>query len=158
MELGFMIKEPSKEQLAFFSELLTTMKLKNIEFMEITSRKMAIGISPDPAHGDFKFNWNQVFADGDPVFQEDDLICFRPKYEFVLTQNETDIFTASLIVVIQFSLLNKNHFNELWKDEICRQIFLDKQIVRTMWTILRQQIMDCMTRHALHPIPLPWIL
>jgi hypothetical protein len=138
--------------------LIKSLQLKDIQFVEVTSRRTEIGPAPDPAKGELNLASQQQFADGDPLQLDDDVVLFRPKYEFALTQGEKLIFQVSMISAIQFSVQDRNEYEATWSDQEVRKAFYEKQLLKTMWPILRQQLMDCMSRHSLQPVPLQWIL
>ena len=55
-------------------------------------------------------------------------------------------------------VLYKDLFDELWKNEEIMSYFKDKQILKTLWPIVRQQVLDGLSRLSLPPISLPWIV
>ena len=55
-------------------------------------------------------------------------------------------------------IIDKEVFDELLKDEEIILYFKDKQILKTLWPIIRQQVLDGLSRLSLPPISLPWIV
>ena len=139
-------------------ELVRALQIQSIQFTEIHSKIFPPSSPPENLEKDVNLCWNQQFADEDPVKISDTELVFRPKYVFQVKNKEDIVFEATMISALIFSVENKDSFEKCWKDEETRKFFLEKQIVRLMWTILRQQLMDCMNRHSFPPIPLPWIV
>lgn len=150
--------EISKESQENLKKLINSMQLRSIQFIDIHSNVTSASVKLSPQNNELKISWNQTFANEDPVFMEDKLLLFRPKYEFSIGLVSEEIFHATMIASMQFSFVNKADFDESWANEEVRKTFQQKQIMRTMWTILRQQLMDCMNRHSLPSITLPWIV
>ena len=42
-------------------------------------------------------------------------------------------------------------------DDEIQKFFKEKQLVKTLWPMVRQQVLDGMSRLGLPPIPLPWL-
>jgi hypothetical protein len=143
---------------AVFQELITSLQIRGVQFIEIQSKRSSATFAPEDSNGETSISWKQLFPPDDPLRVEDTLLVFRPKYEFVLARDEKPFFTATMIAAIQFCIENKETFERCWGNPEAQKVFREKQIVRTMWTILRQQLMDCMSRHSLNPVPLPWIV
>ena len=147
-----------KETQEAFSKLIRAVQLKDIQLIEVHSSRSTIGVEPEPKEGEIELSWSQQFADDDPMRPEDAVVIFRPKYEVSFKKSGEEYFHVSLVIAIQLSLINKDDFNSSFENESVRKIFLETQIVKTMWPILRQQVLDIMSRHSLKPIPLPWMI
>jgi hypothetical protein len=139
-------------------ELISSLQIRNVQFQDIHSRRMMISFQPESLTSGSSLNWNQQFADDDPLTLDDGSLVFRPKYSFTVKNGEAVIFEATMICALRFSVENRDFYEKGWANEEVRKVFLEKQIMRLMWTILRQQLMDCMNRHSMTPVPLPWIL
>jgi hypothetical protein len=135
-----------------------SLQIRNVQFQDIHSKRNSIGFQPEVFGNDAVISWNQQFADDDPVINEDGSLIFRPKYFFSIKNGEKVVFEVTMIAALLFSIEDKDAFEKNWAKEEIKKLFLEKQIMRLMWTILRQQLMDCMSRHSLQPIPLPWIV
>lgn len=138
-------------------ELNTSLQIRSVLFQDVHSKRISISFKSETC-ADSVLSWNQQFADNDPLVQEDGSLIFRPRYTFVIKNGENIIFEATMIAALQFSIEDKRVFDRNWAKEDVKKLFLEKQILRLMWTILRQQLMDCMSRHSMQPIPLPWIV
>lgn len=141
-----------------FQELITSLQIRGVQFLDIQSRRPSVNFAPEDSTGETNLSWKQLFPADDPLHIDDSMVIFRPKYEFDLTRDGKPFFNATMVVALQFTIENKDVFERCWKNVEAQKIFREKQIMRTMWTILRQQLMDCMSRHSLHPIPLPWVV
>lgn len=140
------------ERLARF---LHTIELQDIKPVALHSN--APGQMP-PGGSELQLAWTQSFADGDPVTTSADNRIFRPKYNFVLSFQDTVIFTQESIFVLSFHLLDIAVFAELWADEELRKVFMEKQLQKTMWPLFRQHVHDGMCRLGMAPVPLPWLM
>lgn len=139
-------------------ELNSSLQIRSVQFQDVHSKRTSISFGPDNLNAGASLTWNQQFADNDPMILEDGSLVFRPKYTFTVKVDEVVIFEATMIAALLFSVENKETFESCWADEEVKKVFFEKQITRLMWTILRQQLMDCMSRHSLPPVPLPWIV
>lgn len=139
-------------------ELNSSIQIRSIQFQDVHSRRTTISFQPESFAAGSGISWNQQFADNDPLSLEDSSLVFRPKYSFTVKNGETVIFEATMICALLFSVEKKDLYERHWAKEEVRKVFLEKQIMRLMWTILRQQLMDCMSRHSISPVPLPWIV
>lgn len=139
-------------------ELNSSLQIRSVQFQDVHSKRTSISFGPDNLNAGASLTWNQQFADNDPKILEDGSLVFRPKYTFTVKVEEVVIFEATMIAALLFSVENKEKYESCWSDEEVKKVFLEKQTVRLMWTILRQQLMDCMSRHSLPPVPLPWIV
>jgi hypothetical protein len=137
-----------------FARLIKSLSLSDIRPMELQSQRL--GDLPLQGH-EVQIQWNQAFADGDPVEVSPLVRVFRPKYEFSVKLGENDIFHQVSKFVLVFSISDSTAFNELWLDEELRKVFMAKQIQKTIWPIFRQHVLDGMSRLGMQPIPLPWI-
>lgn len=139
-------------------ELNSSLQIRSVQFQDVHSKRSSIFFTPENWDTEASISWNQQFADNDPMKLDNGTLVFRPKYTFTVKVEEAVVFEARMIAALLFSVENKEKFDSCWADTEVRKIFLDKQILRLMWTILRQQLMDCMSRHSLPPVPLPWIV
>ncbi len=138
-----------------FLRLIRTLALREIRPMRLRSEN----VGPMPVPGsELRLEWNQSFAEGDPLATAPDTLIFRPKYELNVSSGNTVIFTQESVFIIGFSVLDKPVFDVLWADEALRKFFMEKQIQKTLWPIFRQHALDGMSRLGIAPLPLPWIM
>jgi hypothetical protein len=60
--------------------------------------------------------------------------------------------------VINNNLIKFERFKTLYAIDEVKDIFLKKQLRRTLWIILRGTVLDAFNRHSLQPVPLPWVV
>ncbi|MFA6366752.1 MAG: hypothetical protein WCX13_06145 [Candidatus Hydrogenedentales bacterium] len=134
--------------------------IKSISLQEIkptTFHSNALAQMPAPG-SQLQLAWTQSLAEGDPVSASEDTKVFRPKYNFTVSFQESLIFTQESIFVLVFQVNDPATFDELWADEELRKIFIEKQLLKTMWPLLRQHVQDGMCRLGMSPVALPWLL
>lgn len=155
----------NEEEKKSFTSLIEVMELKDIRFLDIHSQvlhatneeKNENDAEKGKVEGARQVSWKQQFADEDPV-RDADRRLFRPRYEFTITRGDQKEFKAVFIALIVFQVTDENKFSEAWEQPNVKEFFLQKQILRTMWTILRAQMFDVMNRHSLRPVSLPWLI
>ncbi|MCX7026027.1 MAG: hypothetical protein NT061_00755 [Spirochaetes bacterium] len=134
--------------------------LKSISLQEIkpiTFHSDTLGQMP-VAGSQLQLAWNQSLAEGDPVSASEDTKVFRPKYNFNVSFQDTIIFTQESVFVLVFHVNDQATFDELWADEELRKVFVEKQLLKTMWPLFRQHVQDGMCRLGMSPVALPWLL
>ena len=57
-----------------------------------------------------------------------------------------------------FELVDAATFWSLWADVELQELFRSRQVSRTLWPFLRQQVLEGMLRLGLQPITLPWLM
>lgn len=72
--------------------------------------------------------------------------------------NNEDFFKAEYILSVSFSSSNVTRVLELLENKEIKDMFLQKQMNRTLWSILRGTLLDAFNRHSLQPVVLPWII
>lgn len=134
--------------------------IKSISLQEIKPTTFhSNALAQMPALGSqLQLAWTQSLAEGDPVSASEDTKVFRPKYNFTVSFQESLIFTQESIFVLVFQVNDPATFDELWADEELRKIFIEKQLLKTMWPLLRQHVQDGMCRLGMSPVALPWLL
>jgi len=137
-----------------FSRLLKSLTLREITPMELLSKRLG----DIPQGVEMQLEWKQAFADGDPVLASPEIEIFRPKFDFFVRQGTAEVFHQTSIFILAFNVVDPAAFRELWAEESLRKVFMEKQIQRTMWPIFRQHVIDGMSRLAMQPIPLPWLI
>lgn len=139
-----------------FSELIKLLNLTNIQIIE-SNEKVLQSMSFNGGE-EVQINMEQGFPkDNNPQINETQL-SFYPKYIFTFSIGGKIYFKTEYILIVQFKTENIQRFSELYANEEVREIFLKKQLHRTLWTILRGTVLDAFNRHSLKPIPLPWII
>ena len=112
-----------------------------------------------PNHeAELKLEWNQAFADGDPVHIGEGMLIFRPQFTIKVSCSEEPIFEHISKIIVAFQILDAAVYSELWADQEVRKVFMENQIRKIMWPFVREYVHDGMSRVALNPVLLPWIL
>jgi hypothetical protein len=137
------------------SRLLHALKLQDIKPMRLKSENT--GPIPSPG-SELNLEWKQTFADGDPLKVDPDMRIFRPQYELSISFEKITIFKQESVFIMAFTVTDVPVYEELWADEELRKVFMEKQILKTLWPIFRQHALDGMSRLGIAPVPLPWIL
>jgi len=135
--------------------LLSSICLKDIKPMSLHFDR--VGDMPNH-EAELKLEWNQAFADGDPVKVGEDMLIFRPQFTIKVSCSDELIFEHVSKIILAFQILDAIAYSELWADEEVKRAFMESQIRKTMWPFIREYVHDGMSRLALNPVPLPWIL
>jgi hypothetical protein len=149
--------ELTEEDLALFKGIISGVQLLQIQPVSIHSEKSTFGTIP-PGNKELTLSWNQAFAEDDPMKVGDNQIMLRPRYEFMATLGGDTLFSHTSVFGVLFSIQNREAVDKALASETVKKVFFEKQIMKTMWPILRQQILDGMSRLGLPAIPLPWIV
>lgn len=139
-----------------FQQLIRLLQLIDIRFMDSHETVLCMPHNLN-FENEIAIESGQAFAKEDPVITED-LIYFRVKYVFKFSSEKKQYFKTEYVIMISFKSENIQKVSELLKDEELKKIFVEKQLNRTLWTILRGTIMDAFNRHSLPPVQLPWIV
>ena len=149
--------ELTDDEKALFKALLTSVQLLDIHPTNIHSDRGTFG-TIDLSGKELNLAWNQAFAEGDPIKHVDDQILIRPRYEFTVSLEGTVLFSHVSIFVILFGIQNQEIIDSAFSSPEVKKVFFEKQIMKTMWPLLRQQVLDGMSRLGLPSIALPWIV
>lgn len=149
--------ELTEEELLRFKGLITSLQLIQIQPLIIHSERQGSGAF-SPGNQELTLSWNQAFAEDDPVKTGDSQIMLRPRYEFNAKFGEELYFKHTSVFSILFGIQDREAVDKALGSETVRKVFFEKQIMKTMWPILRQQVLDGMSRVGLPAITLPWIV
>lgn len=138
-----------------FLEFLKLIELSNIQIID--SHETVMAIFPVDNGEKIQINTEQGINKDDPVI-ENNIVSFRPKYNFSFSVKQKEYFRAEYVVLVSFTVKNIERFNELFSKQEVKDIFYSKQLNKTLWTILRGTVMDAFNRHSLKPVILPFVL
>ena len=139
-----------------FQQLIKMLQLFDVRFMD--SHESVLCLPDNLALGkEIAIESGQAFAKEDPVVKEDSIF-FRVKYVFKFLCAKKAYFKTEYVVMISFKSKDVQKASELLKDEELKKFFVEKQLNRTLWTILRGTIMDAFNWYSLPPVQLPWII
>ena len=147
----------SQDEMCRFQDLLSVVKLKEIQTAEIHSQRLRLG-PVEYGKKVLNLSWKQAFAREDPLREIPKMRLFRPKYEFILSLEKENIFRHISIFAVLFEIADEKIFEEIWGMESVRTFFLEKQLMKTLWPFFRQHVMDGMNRVDLKAVALPWIV
>lgn len=137
------------------TRFLHALLLQDIKPMLLHSE--SLGSMPPPG-SELQLEWNQAFANDDPLSPTPETKIFRPRYELMVSFQGTVVFKQISVFIIGFNIMDSAAFEELWADEELRKVFMEKQIQKTLWPLFRQHAHDGMSRLGMSPVPLPWLM
>ena len=136
-----------------FKKLIGLLELKDIKLIDSHETVLSY---PNQDDKEVSIHGGQLFPKDDPK-NTDDLLIFRPKYVFSFSIEDTVFYKCEYIFLVSFSYKDLSKIQKLLEDKETKDFFFDKQINRTLWSIVRGVVMDGFTKHSLKPIILPWI-
>jgi len=72
-------------------------------------------------------------------------------------QGDVQFFQLESVIGVGFQILDQAGYDQAWANAEAKKIFLEKQLQKTLWPIVRQEVLDGMTRLGFPGVPLPWI-
>lgn len=136
-----------------FKKLIGLLELKDIKLIDSHETVLSYPIQDDK---EISIHGEQLFPKDDPK-NTDDVLIFRPKYVFSFSIEDTVFYKCEYIFFVSFSYKDLSKIQKLLEDKETKDLFFDKQINRTLWSIVRGVVMDGFNKHSLKPIILPWI-
>ena len=136
-----------------FKKLIGLLELKDIKLIDSHETVLSYPIQDDK---EISIHGEQLFPKDDPK-NTDDVLIFRPKYVFSFSIEDTVFYKCEYIFLVSFSYKDLSKTQKLLEDKETKDLFFDKQINRTLWSIVRGVVMDGFNKHSLKPIILPWI-
>ena len=136
-----------------FKKLIGLLELKDIKLIDSHETVLSYPIQNDK---EISIHGEQLFPKDDPK-NTDDVLIFRPKYVFSFSIEDTVFYKCEYIFFVSFSYKDLSKIQKLLEDKETKDLFFDKQINRTLWSIVRGVVMDGFNKHSLKPIILPWI-
>ena len=85
-------------------------------------------------------------------------LLFRTRFDFKASYGESAIFEQYSEYFTSFSIQDQPAFEAAWTDEEVRGVFFDRQLKRTLWPFVREQVQYGMLRVGLQALTLPWIV
>ncbi len=138
-----------------YTDFIKTIALENIQPVRIEFERN--GDIPAEAK-EMQISWNMKLKKDDPVITDKTRLLFNPLYDFFVNYQNSLIYTHRTIFRVSFSIADEKKFSELWADKELQLLFKNQQLVKTLWPIIRQQVLDGMSRLVLPPVTLPFIL
>lgn len=138
-----------------FQNLLKSLSLSIIQPTKIDFERL--GEIP-VGETNIQINWKMIYPKDEPFVIESNVLKLVPLFEVTISCKNQLIYSHKSIFILLMNILNKEEFESLWKDEEVQKFFREKQVLKTLWPIVRQQVLDGMTRLALPPVSLPWLM
>jgi len=138
-----------------FQNLLKSLSLSIIQPTKIDFERL--GEIP-VGETNIQINWKMIYPRDEPFVIENNVLKLVPLFEVTISCKNQLVYSHKSIFVLLMNILNKEEFDSSWKDEEVQKFFIEKQVLKTLWPIVRQQVLDGMTRLALPPVSLPWLM
>ena len=135
-----------------YTEFVKAIELSAVNLVESHEK---VFFTPSDAQLDkVKIDTEHAYNKDDPINQDSALLN-NHKYKFTFSVDDKPYFVAEYIVFIAFTIKDKETVERLLKIEEIKQMFINKQIDRLVWSYLRGIVMDAFNKHSLRPIALP---
>lgn len=135
-----------------YTEFVKAIELSAINLVE--SHEKVFFTPSDVQLDKVKIDSEHSYNKNDPIIKDSSLLN-NHKYKFIFSVKEKQYFVAEYIVFIAFTIKDKDTVERLLTIGEIKQLFIEKQIDRIVWTYLRGIVMDAFNKHSLRPIPLP---
>lgn len=139
-----------------FTNFISTISISTIQPTKIDVE--CLGEIPVGEEASLQISWKMMYPKEEPFKIVNNIIQLAPMFDISISYKNQIIYTHKSIFQILITITEKGKFDELWADEEIRTYFKDKQILKTLWPIVRQQVLDGLSRLSLPPISLPWII
>lgn len=140
---------------------LLTQFVNSISLSTIQPTKIdveCLGEIPVGEEAPLQISWKMMYPKEEPFKIVNTIIQLAPMFDISISYNNQIIYAHKSIFRVLITIKDKDAFEELWNNEEIKSYFKDKQILKTLWPIVRQQVLDGLSRLSLPPISLPWIL
>lgn len=138
-----------------FQNLIKSLSLSLIQPTKIDFERLG---EISAGESNIQITWKMIYPKDSPFRIENNVLHLAPLFEVTLSCKNQPVYTHKSIFVLLMNITDAETFENLWKDEEIQKYFREKQVLKTLWPIVRQQVLDGMTRLALPPIALPWII
>lgn len=138
-----------------YQKLITSLSLTVIQPTKVEYERHG---NPPAANVDVQINWKMIYPKDASFKIENNILQLAPMFEISFDCNGETLYSHKSIFIVLLNIKNKEIFKSLWANEELQKNFKEKQIRNTLWPIVRQHVLDGMTRLALPPLALPWLL
>ena len=134
--------------------------IQSISLSTIQPTKIDVECSGTIPSGEvpLQISWKMMYPNNEPFKIIDNVFQLVPMFDISISYENQIVYSHKSIFQIVMLIIDKEQFDELLKDEEIISYFKDKQILKTLWPIIRQQVLDGLSRLSLPPISLPWIV
>lgn len=136
---------------ANYNELIKLLKLNRIKITE----SHEVSTVTETPRCNVNIEMQQGISNDSPHIDEDRL-SFQMKYVFNFSAEEHEnFFSAEYVLFIVFGSSDINRVKELLADNEINDTFVNRQLPKIIWPIIRATLLDAFNKHSLTPIPLP---
>ena len=139
-----------------FAKFIQSISISTIQPTKIDVE--CLGAIPFVEQASLQISWKMMYPKEQAFKIVDNIMQLAPMFEISLSYENQTIYSHKSIFQVLITITEKDKFEELWNNEEVRTYFKDKQILKTLWPIVRQQVLDGLSRLSLPPISLPWIM
>ena len=139
-----------------FAKFIQSISISTIQPTKIDVE--CLGAIPVGEQASLQIRWKMMYPKEQAFKIVDNIMQLAPMFEISLSYENQTIYSHKSIFQVLITITEKDKFEELWNNEEVRTYFKDKQILKTLWPIVRQQVLDGLSRLSLPPISLPWII
>ena len=139
-----------------FAKFIQSISISTIQPTKIDVE--CLGAIPVGEQASLQISWKMMYPKEQAFKIVDNIMQLAPMFEISLSYENQTIYSHKSIFQVLITITKKDKFEELWNNEEVRTYFKDKQILKTLWPIVRQQVLDGLSRLSLPPISLPWIM
>ncbi len=134
--------------------------IKSISLSTIQPTKIDVECLGEIPNGEIniQISWKLMYPNEKSFIVEDNTLQLFPVFDIFLSCDNKIVYSHKSNFIIAMNIIDRKSFEELWESEEIRSYFKDKQILKTLWPIVRQQVLDGLSRLSLPPISLPWIM
>lgn len=136
-----------------FKKLIESLSLTNIQPLKIEFERK--GNFPTE-NSEININW-RISYPSESFEEEQNFLKLYPMFVVEFIFDNEIIYSHKSIFSVILTIKNKEIFNSFWEDDSIQKFFKEKQLVKTLWPIVRQQTLDGLSRLSLPPISLPWL-
>lgn len=138
-----------------FQKLIESLSLTVIQPTKVEYERFG---NPPAENSNVQINWKMTYPKDESYKVENNILQLAPMFEISFACNGETLYSHKSIFIVLLTIKNSELFDSLWKNEDLQKSFKEKQIRNTLWPIVRQHVLDGMSRLALPPLALPWLL
>lgn len=138
-----------------FQNLVKSLSLSVIQPQKIEFERL--GEIP-AGETNIQISWKMIYPRDVPYKIDDNVLKVSPLFEITLACKNEPVYSHKSFFVLLMNIIDNETFGSLWKNEEIQKFFREKQILKTLWPIVRQQVLDGLSRLSLPAVSLPWLI
>lgn len=138
-----------------FQKLTASLSLTVIQPTKVEYERLG---NPPPENANIQINWKMIYPKDESFKVENNVLQLAPMFEISVVCNGETLYSHKSIFIVLLTIKDKEIFESLWANDELQKTFKEKQIRNTLWPIVRQHVLDGMSRLSLPPLALPWLL